>query len=239
MSLRNLLLLSIALASALGAYLLLSGAPPEESVEVSREVEREVPSAPDAEVELAGAGVAVTDSGRRDAVEATAADAMMIDHPWAEHLAGVTGRIVEEDGSPVVAIKVELLEGDLGALLEPEFTAMGHEDLSAGESITDPDGRFLIPGAVSNGLHAFAIDSGGGRSTLRVVEHGLEPGRLTDVGDIVLPRFVANAVIAALAFVVGMVIAYVGALMLSVGNAYLFRQLIHLRDQKTRAEKNT
>jgi len=37
----------------------------------------------------------------------------------------------------------------------------------------------------------------------------------------------------------GMVIAYVGALMLSVGNAYLFRQLIHLRDQKTRAEKNT
>lgn len=188
MSLRNLLLVSIALAAALGAYLLLGGSPTEMSVEVRRDVEREAPTEADAEVELAVTAQGPAELGRRDAVEASAADASMIDHPWAEHLAGVTGRIVEEDGTPVVAIRVELLEGDLGALLEPEFTAMGHTDLSAGESITDPEGRFLIPGAVSNGLHAFAIDSGGGRSTLRVVEHGLEPGRLTDVGDIVLPR---------------------------------------------------
>jgi hypothetical protein len=188
MSLRNLLLVSIALAAALGAYLFLGGSPVETSVEVRRDVERVAATEADAEVELAITAQGPAELGRRDAVEASAADASMIDHPWAEHLAGVTGRIIEEDGTPVVAIRVELLEGDLGALLEPEFTAMGHADLSAGESITDPEGRFLIPGAVSNGLHALAIDSGGGRSTLRVVEHGLEPGRLTDVGDIVLPR---------------------------------------------------
>ena len=36
----------------------------------------------------------------------------------------------------------------------------------------------------------------------------------------------------------GLVFAYVGALMLSVGCAYLFRQLIHLRGQKTPGEKS-
>ena len=174
MSLRNLLLVSIALAAALGAYLFLGGSPVETSVEVRRDVERVAATEADAEVELAiTAGPA--ELGRRDAVEASAADTSMIDHPWAEHLAGVTGRIIEEDGTPVVAIRVELLEGDLGALLEPEFTAMGYADLSAGESITDPEGRFLIPGAVSNGLHALAIDSGGGRSTLESWSTGSNP----------------------------------------------------------------
>ena len=144
MSLRNLLLVSIALAAALGAYLLLGGSPTEMSVEVRRDVEREAPTESDAEVELAVTAQGPAELGRRDAVEASAADASMIDHPWAEHLAGVTGRIVEEDGTPVVAIRVGLLEGDLGALLEPEFTAMGHTDLSAGESLTDPEGRFVL-----------------------------------------------------------------------------------------------
>jgi len=37
----------------------------------------------------------------------------------------------------------------------------------------------------------------------------------------------------------GMVIAYVGGLMLSGGCVYLFRQLIHLRCQQTRGDKNT
>ncbi len=188
MSLRNLLLATVALASAVAAYLFLAGPPPETTVEVNRNIVREAPAEVAAEVTLANTSEGGAVLGRRDAAEAVLAAATTIDHPWGELLAGVTGRIVEEDGSPVVAIRVELLEGDLGALLEPQFTAMGHADLSAGECLTDPEGRFLIPGAVSNGLHAFAIDSGGGRSTLRVVEHGLEPGRLTDVGDIVLPR---------------------------------------------------
>jgi len=104
MSLRNLLLVSIAVASALGAYLLLGDSPPEMSVEVSREVKQDAPAAAASDVELARTTQSSADLGRRDAVEASAADASMIDHPWAEHLAGVTGRIVEEDGTPVVAI---------------------------------------------------------------------------------------------------------------------------------------
>lgn len=188
MSLRILLLSTVALAAALAAYLFLADPRPETSVEVNREVVREAPAEAPTEVTLASASNENVDRGRRDAVEAELASASVIDHPWAALLSGVTGRIVEEDGTPVVAIRVELLEGDISALLEPQFTAMGHTDLSAGEALTDPEGRFLIEGAMSNGLHAFAIDSGGGRSTLRVVEHGLEPGRLTDVGDLVLPR---------------------------------------------------
>ena len=188
MSLRILLLSTVALAAALAAYVFLANPRPETSVEVNREVVREAPAEAPTEVTLASASNENVDRGRRDAVEAELASASVIDHPWAALLSGVTGRIVEEDGTPVVAIRVELLEGDISALLEPQFTAMGHTDLSAGEALTDPEGRFLIEGAMSNGLHAFAIDSGGGRSTLRVVEHGLEPGRLTDVGDLVLPR---------------------------------------------------
>jgi len=188
MSLRNLLLASVALVAALAAYLLLNDPPPAPSMDVEREVVRAVDPVEDAEVELVEAEGAGAAAERRDAMEAAVVEGDELDHPWAALLAGVTGRIVEEDGTPVVAIRVELLEGDLGILLDPEFTAMGHEGLTAGESRTDADGRFLIEGANFNGLHAFAIDGGGGRSAIRIMEHGLEPGALTDVGDIVLPR---------------------------------------------------
>lgn len=36
---------------------------------------------------------------------------------------------------------------------------------------------------------------------------------------------------------VGTMIAYAGALMLSAGGAYLFRQVVHLRDSKRDSEK--
>ena len=176
MSLRNLLLASVALVAALAAYLLLNDPPPAPSMDVEREVVRAVDPVEDAEVELVEAEGAGAAAERRDAMEAAVVEGDELDHPWAALLAGVTGRIVEEDGTPVVAIRVELLEGDLGILLDPEFTAMGHEGLTAGESRTDADGRFLIEGANFNGLHAFAIDGGGGRSAIRIMEHGLEPG---------------------------------------------------------------
>ena len=188
MSLRNLLLLSLAALGALAAFLLLDDASPTTVVDVEREVVRAAPEAEDRSADLADASADGLAVGRVDVLPETEGEATGVDHPWADLLAGVTGRIVEEDGSPVVAIRVELLEGDLGVLLDPEFTAMGHEGLTAGESKTDADGRFLIEGAMFNGLHAFSIDGGGGRSTIRVMEHGLEPGVLTDVGDIVLPR---------------------------------------------------
>lgn len=133
---------------------------------------------------------AAGDSGEGRRVEETV-DGSELDfgatpHPWADMLSGVTGRVVEDDGTPVVAIRVELLEGDISVLFESDFTAMGREDLAVCESETDAEGRFFIEGAMFSGLHVFAIDSGAGRSTLRVLEHGLEPGELTDVGDIVL-----------------------------------------------------
>ena len=139
MSLRILLLSTVALAAALAAYLFLADPRPETSVEVNREVVREAPAEAPTEVTLASASNENVDRGRRDAVEAELASASVIDHPWAALLSGVTGRIVEEDGTPVVAIRVELLEGDISALLEPQFTAMGHTDLSAGgPSISAP-----------------------------------------------------------------------------------------------------
>ncbi|MEM6671388.1 MAG: carboxypeptidase-like regulatory domain-containing protein [Planctomycetota bacterium] len=110
-------------------------------------------------------------------------------HPWTEMLAGVTGRIVEEDGTPVPGLRVELLEGDASLVLERDFTPFGREDLGVDEGRTDGEGRFLLQGGYATAFHALSIDGGGPRSSLRFVEHGLSMGEVTDVGDIVLPAF--------------------------------------------------
>ena len=93
MSLRILLLSTVALAAALAAYLFLADPRPETSVEVNREVVREAPAEAPTEVTLASASNENVDRGRRDAVEAELASASVIDHPWAALLSGVTGRI--------------------------------------------------------------------------------------------------------------------------------------------------
>ena len=111
------------------------------------------------------------------------------DHPWAGKLAGITGRIVEEDGTPVENMRVELLEIDVSSILKAEHSAMGLEAPEIDEVYTKSDGRFLLQGARRSAYHGLNIGRGTGRATLRPIEQALEHGALTDLGDIVLASF--------------------------------------------------
>jgi hypothetical protein len=104
-------------------------------------------------------------------------------------LAGLTGRVVESDGSPVAGIRVALLEfqGSLlfdGAALDEEKPSLELE-----ETVTDTSGRFLLGGANQQALHGLGVDLGGPRSTLRVLDQALVHHERTDIGDVVLAAF--------------------------------------------------
>lgn len=110
-------------------------------------------------------------------------------HPWAGQLAGVMGRIVEEDGTPVADLRVELLQVDTTLLLAPEATALGNPSLELDETRTGEDGRFVLDGAFVGAFHVLGVDRGGPRSTIRLVERALELGTRVDLGDIQLAGF--------------------------------------------------
>lgn len=150
----------------------------------------EAPAAEE-EVQLAGVGSGLA-SAARAAVEAVAAPATSVDegsHPWAGKLAGVVGRLVEEDGTPVTEMRVELLEGDISSLMKIEHSALQLASPDLDEDFTDEEGRFHLDGARRGAYHVLNIGRGTGRATLRVIEQALEHGELTDLGDIVMPAF--------------------------------------------------
>ncbi|MEM6570338.1 MAG: carboxypeptidase-like regulatory domain-containing protein [Planctomycetota bacterium] len=187
-------LVALACIAALGAFFLNSGASRENAT-----IERDAPSnvvvqrqtddavLAEADVDLSEDIAPVTVG--RESLEAVAEAAEPGLHPWDEMLAGVTGRVLEEDGTPVVGIPVELLEGDANLLLAPDETPLGRPGLDVAATTTDAEGRFTIEGAAPTAFHALILDGGGGRSTVRFVEQSLSIGELTDVGDIVLPGF--------------------------------------------------
>ncbi|QDV05742.1 Dioxygenase [Planctomycetes bacterium Poly30] len=142
--------------------------------------------------ELAELGVraAASDSGREAvAVAPIAVDSIEEEHPWAGMLAGLTGRLVEKDGTPVPSMRVELIEADASVLFGSEHAALGTPELEIGETFTDSEGRFLFEGARDGSFHALNIDRGGGRATIRLVEQSVENRTLTDLGDIVLDEY--------------------------------------------------
>lgn len=143
--------------------------------------------------DLADTGVeATTRPARSEARVATVADEEILadgEHPWAGMLAGLKGRVVEEDGTPIVGMPVELLEFELASLLDVEFGAMGHEDIDVANAVTDGEGRFLLEGAQADAFHVVALDRAGGRSSVRIVEQSLEHEAIVDMGDIVLPTY--------------------------------------------------
>ena len=69
----------------------------------------------------------------------------LADHPWAGSFAGLTGRLVEADGTPVEGLEVELYEFDA----ETVFSDGHHpvrEELCTGKARSGADGRFSIEG---------------------------------------------------------------------------------------------
>lgn len=147
-----------------------------------------VPSGDDL-VDIEGREAAENSTREVAAVEALAVASVEEEHPWAGMLAGLTGRLVEADGTPVSAMRIELVEADSSLLFGAEHGALGVDEFEIGETFTDSDGRFLFEGARDGSFHAFNIDRGGGRATLRLVEQSVEHGTLTDVGDIVMEEY--------------------------------------------------
>jgi len=121
---------------------------------------------------------------RAPAVEATGAAA----HPWSGDLAGITGRLVEVDGTPVANLGVTFLQFDASFLVAGDLTRLGEALPSLGldETRSGKDGRFRLDGAWGGSFHALGVDLGGSRSTFRILDHALHHGERTDVGDIVL-----------------------------------------------------
>ena len=121
-------------------------------------------------------------------VEAAVATPAVAPAPWAGALAGLAGRIVEEDGTPVPGIRVALLEAE-GTLLFQDVVSGSEPSLQLEETRTGEDGRFLLGGARAPAFHGLGIDLGGPRATLRVLDSALPHGVRTDLGDIVLAPF--------------------------------------------------
>lgn len=186
-------LAAIGLAGLAGLAWFLQGPPPP-PVEP---IEGERPSALGGPRETHGAlleagpdGPAATAAvAQRRIVEGAPAPAEEAQHPWHGQLAGVTGRLVEADGQPIVGLGVDLLQIDASLVLAAERTALGSPSLEVDEAVTGDDGRFVLDDATVGAFHVLGIDRGGARSTLRIVEQALVYGARVDLGDIMLEGF--------------------------------------------------
>jgi hypothetical protein len=103
-------------------------------------------------------------------------------------LAGLTGRVVESDGRAVPGLRVSLLEFD-GEILFELTAPESRPSLELEETVTDPNGRFVLAGARAENFHGLGLDLGGPRATLRVLDHALVHGTRTDIGDVVLAPY--------------------------------------------------
>ncbi|MBI1853281.1 MAG: sigma-70 family RNA polymerase sigma factor [Planctomycetes bacterium] len=103
-------------------------------------------------------------------------------------LAGLTGRLVEHDGTPVpetrialVEVRAELLADLFIGSVDPNPRPL---DVVVATGVTDAEGRFLLRGARTLGSHALGIDLGGARGALKLIDAALHPGEVVDVGDV-------------------------------------------------------
>jgi len=104
-------------------------------------------------------------------------------------LAGLTGRVVESDGTPVADIPVSLVEFESSLIFDGSAIGEEEPNLELEETRTNAEGRFRLGDANVSGFHGLGIDLGGARATIRVVDHALVPGEHTDVGDVVLAPY--------------------------------------------------
>ena len=111
------------------------------------------------------------------------------DHPWDEQLAKITGRLVESDGTPAAGLTVDLLSASVVTILAEAHSPLGERGFLTGSATSSEDGRFTIDGILGDRMHGLCIDSGGSRSTFRLVEQTPTFGSVTDLGDIVLEPF--------------------------------------------------
>jgi len=108
-------------------------------------------------------------------------------------LGGLTGRVVEEDGTPVPGVLVEAAGADVVAILESLTLADSLAgpppalDVVLGSDTTAEDGTFVIRDLEPATLGVLLVDARGPRNHLRPIEQTPVSGETLDVGDIVLP----------------------------------------------------
>ena len=118
-----------------------------------------------------------------------------IDDAYRAALSGVSGRLVELDGRPAVGQDVALLE----VFVDEWWAFLGlperklPPELVVARDRTGSDGRFLLKGARPSALHALSGSARSPRVPLRMIAEPLEPGRLVELGDVVLPARAALA----------------------------------------------
>ncbi|MBL8766896.1 MAG: carboxypeptidase regulatory-like domain-containing protein [Planctomycetes bacterium] len=130
---------------------------------------------------------------RTAAVEATPANELDLDAEYVAGLSGLTGRIVELDGTPVAKIDVELLGvamdevfGDASRYFRTDESAF---PLSRGSVKTGDDGRFRFERQDPDQFNGLGVDIGGPRATIRFVDCSFSAGQVVDIGDVVLQPF--------------------------------------------------
>ncbi len=106
-------------------------------------------------------------------------------------LGGITGRVLEEDGTPVPDLPLEIIAGRPSQFLMPRMEMLeelqADLDLIAGTAVTDAEGRFFFEHLDPRILGGLLLDPGGPRTVLRILEMTPSSGAVRDIGDIVLP----------------------------------------------------
>ena len=187
----GLKLVGLALFLGLGLFLVLGRGGDASSRELQRDAAQPLaPDLPAEALESADDADAPT-AAVTERVEATAGSPASITTPLKGELAGLLGRVVETDGTPVPGIEVALLEFDMELLFTPDTPDPESDaaSLELEKTVTDEEGRFLLAGARAPAFHGLGIDLGGPRATLRVLDAALTNGDRTDVGDVVLAPY--------------------------------------------------
>lgn len=136
-----------------------------------------------------------SDQGQRTAVTAAPeVDTDPVPATYRAALSGLTGRVVERDGTPVADLKLDLIGGgfdDLFVGTGSWFDGTGH-DLAPlkGSTRTGDEGRFTFTGVDPTGMYGLSVDPAGARGTLRFIDSTPNSGETRDIGDVVLEPFV-------------------------------------------------
>lgn len=114
---------------------------------------------------------------------------------FTKELSGLKGRLVEEDGTPIGHLQVDLLDFEIDlmmATIEGGFAQPPprFKNPIVGTTKAGADGRFVLTHVESGNINLIAIDLGGGRGTVRLIEKSFARGEDNDLGDIALPPHV-------------------------------------------------
>ncbi len=108
-------------------------------------------------------------------------------------LGAVIGRVIEENGTPVADLRVEIVGGRLSTFQVPRDARYLDDDrvrdldLIQGHALTQDDGTFRIEDLEPRTGGLVVVDPGGPRNLLKLLDTTPASGADRDIGDIVLP----------------------------------------------------